>query len=64
MEKSDYGLIPSSDFLERCMAQRPEFNDSSTQDDMEVRVEIDGCLVSKCLRSLRTPLSSYGKRVR
>lgn len=64
MEKSEYGLIPARNFLERCMAPRPEFNDGTLQDDVEVRVQVEGSLVSRNIRSLRTPLSSYGKRVR
>lgn len=64
MEKSDYGLIPARNFLERCMAPRPEFNDGTEQDDMEVRVEVNGELISKPLRSLRTPYTKYGKHVR
>lgn len=64
MEKSEYGLIPARNFLERCMAPRPEFNEGTIQDDVEVRVQIDGSILSKNIRSLRTPLSSYGKRVR
>ena len=64
MEKSEYGLIPARNFLERCMAPRPEFNDGTDQGVVEVRVEVDGSIVSKNLRSLRTPTSSYGKRVR
>lgn len=64
MEKSDHGLIPSPNFLERCMAPRPEFNDGTEQDDIDVRVEVDGSILAKSLRSLRTPLSSYGSRIR
>ena len=64
MEKSVNGLIPARNFLERCMASRPEFNDGTVQDNIEVRVEIEGSIASQALRSLRTPLSSYGKRVR
>jgi hypothetical protein len=64
MEKSDYGLIPARNFLERCMAPRPEFNDGSAQDEVEVRVQVEGSIASKSIRSLRTPLSSYGKRIR
>lgn len=64
MEKSEYGLIPARNFLERCMAPRPEFNDGTVQDDVEVRVQVAGSIASKNIRSLRTPLSSYGKRIR
>jgi hypothetical protein len=64
MEKSERGYVPARNFLERCMANRPEFNDGTEQEDIEVRVEVTGSMKSRKLSSLRTPLSSYGKRVR
>ncbi len=64
MERSPKGLIPARDFVDRCMAVRPEFNDASDPVPMEARVQDDGRVVSKLLKSLRTPLSAYGKRIR
>lgn len=64
MEKSPNGLIPARNFVDRCMAPRPEFNDRSEPQPIEVRLQEDGRLVSKQLKGLRTPLSAYGKRIR
>jgi hypothetical protein len=63
MQKSPNGLVPARNFLERCMAPRPEFNDGETHDPMEVRFH-DGPDGLGNLQSLRTPTSVYGKRVR
>jgi len=63
MQKSANGLIPARNFLERCMAPRPEFNDGETHDPIEVRFH-DGPDGMGELHSLRTPTSVYGKRVR
>lgn len=62
MQKSSNGLIPARNFLERCMAPRPEFNDGTTQDEIPVRVNDNE--LSKNYPSLRTPVSTYGKRIR
>lgn len=63
MQKSPDGLIPARNFLERCMAPRPEFHDGDTHEPIEVAFHdgSDGVQLSK---SLRTPTSVYGKRVR
>lgn len=63
MQKSQNGLIPARNFLERCMAPRPEFNDGETQDPVAVMFH-DGPDGLGELQSLRTPPSMYGKRVR
>lgn len=63
MQKSPNGLVPARNFLERCMAPRPEFNDGETHDPIEVRFH-DGPDGMGELHSLRTPTSVYGKRVR
>src|SRR5690349_20721712 len=63
MQKSPNGLVPARNFLERCMAPRPEFNDGETHDPIEVRFH-DGPDGMGELHSLRTPMSVYGKRVR
>ncbi|KIX09061.1 uncharacterized protein Z518_00139 [Rhinocladiella mackenziei CBS 650.93] len=63
MQKSPNGLVPARNFLERCMAPRPEFNDGETHDSIEVRFH-DGPEGLGELQSLRTPTSVYGKRIR
>jgi hypothetical protein len=63
MQKSPNGFVPARNFLERCMAPRPEFNDGESHDPIEVRFN-DGPDGVGELQSLRTPTSVYGKRVR
>lgn len=63
MQKSENGLVPARNFLDRCMAPRPEFNDGDTLDPIDVRVNDDPDGISQ-LKSLRTTVSRYGKRVR
>ena len=63
MQKSPDGLVPARNFLERCMAPRPEFNDGQSHDPIEVGLHDGPNGVGK-LQSLRTPTSVYGKRVR
>ncbi|EXJ93520.1 L-asparaginase [Capronia coronata CBS 617.96] len=36
MQKSPDGLVPARNFLDRCMAPRPEFNDGEPQDPLDV----------------------------
>ena len=61
MQKSEDGLVPVRGFLETCMAPRPEFNDAIDHEPIDVNVAEN---TTKKLRSLRTPKSHYGKRVR
>jgi len=61
MQKSPDGLIPARGFLETCMAPRPEFNDGEAHEDIDVKVDDQA---PQKLRSLCTPVSSYGKQVR
>ena len=62
MKRSPHGLIPERGFLEKAMACRPEFNDGLDYNPVDVRTnDIDA---PKKLKSLRTPTSAYGKRVR
>ncbi|KAK6380681.1 uncharacterized protein PV06_09843 [Exophiala oligosperma] len=63
MQKSPDGLIPARNFLERCMAPRPEFNDGDVHEPIEVAFH-DGSDGVQLSQSLRTPTSVYGKRVR
>jgi 60kDa lysophospholipase len=62
MRRSPDGLVPERGFLENAMAPRPEFNDGLEHGPVDVR--LNDTDPPKKLRSLRTPLSSYGKRVR
>lgn len=39
MQKSENGYVPARDFLERCMAPRPEFNDGSELDPIQVKID-------------------------
>jgi hypothetical protein len=61
MQKSADGLVPVRGFLETCMAPRREFNDGIDHENIDVSVAED---VTKKMKSLRTPKSTYGKRVR
>ena len=61
MQKSSDGLVPVRGFLETCMAPRPEFNDGIEHEAIDVCVAE---AVTKKMKSLRTPKSTYGKRVR
>jgi len=61
MKQSEDGLVPSQGFLEAGMSPWPTFNDGSQPGDITVVVD-DG--TEKSSRSLRTPISRYGKHVR
>jgi hypothetical protein len=63
MQQSPIGLIPARGFLETYMAPRPEFNEGTTLDDLEVKFD-DTPGPARRVKSLRTPTSKYGKRVR
>jgi 60kDa lysophospholipase len=63
MQKSPDGLIPARGFLETCMSPRPEFNDGSILDDLDVKFD-DNPGQARRAKSLRTPTSTYGKRIR
>ena len=62
MRRTPEGLVPERGFLENAMAPRPEFNDGLDQNPVDVRT--NDTHPPKKLKSLRTPLSAYGKRVR
>lgn len=62
MKRSPNGLIPERGFLEKAMAPRLEFNDGLVHPSLEVRTGDEE--TPQKLRSLRTPLTAYGKRVR
>jgi len=61
MQHSADGFIPARGFLEAGLAPRPSFNDGTDPDPLLV-VSDDGSKVPH--RALRTPLSSYGRRIR
>jgi 60kDa lysophospholipase len=62
MKRSVNGLTPERGFLDNAMAPRPEFNDGLEHSPVEVMTNDSG--FPEKLRTLRTPLSGYGKRVR
>lgn len=39
MERSDDGLVPAREFLQRCMAPRPEFNDGTDLEPVTVSTD-------------------------
>ncbi|KAI7696782.1 asparaginase-domain-containing protein [Hortaea werneckii] len=49
-------------FLKQCLGPRPSFNDGSYPEPLEIITSAHG--QRKAVQSLRTPLSSYGRRVR
>ncbi len=62
MKRSPDGLTPERGFLENAMAPRLEFNDGIEHNPVDVRTnDMD---TPKKLKSLRTPVSAYGRRVR
>lgn len=63
MQTSPNGLIPARGFLKTCMSPRSEFNDGTVLDDIVVKLD-DHPDSARKVKSLRTPTSKYGKRVR
>lgn len=61
MKKSPNGLVPARGFLETAMQPRSEFNDQSKPDPIDVKYDDHK---TQQARSLRTPVSEYGKQVR
>lgn len=61
MKRSPNGYIPARGFLEAGLAPRPSFNDGSHPDPIDVMVNDD---TRESLRSLRTPISTYERRLR
>ncbi|KAL4790288.1 asparaginase-domain-containing protein [Aspergillus venezuelensis] len=62
MRPSPAGLVPARDFQEQCLARVPTFNDGSISVTMDVVSNAAGGIQAH--RSLRTPLTAYGRRVR
>ena len=61
MKRSSNGYVPARGFLEAGLAPRPSFNDGSSPEPIEVMVSDDK---AESLRSLRTPISTYERRIR
>ncbi|KAL1876818.1 hypothetical protein VTK73DRAFT_9195 [Phialemonium thermophilum] len=61
MQPSPDGLVPMTGFLEKAMAPRPSFNDSSSP-SVNLHAYKDGAKLS--LESLRTPPSAYSRHIR
>lgn len=61
MQQSPDGFVPARDFLQSCLAIRPSFNDGKSSRRVAVTNE-KGDQVE--VKSLRTPQTAYGKRVR
>lgn len=61
MKRSSNGYVPARGFLEAGLAPRPSFNDGSHPDPIDVMVKDDQ---NELLRSLRTPISTYERRLR
>ncbi|KAF2871332.1 asparaginase-domain-containing protein [Massariosphaeria phaeospora] len=62
MRKSENGLVPARGFLKAGLAPRPCFNDGSYPEPLEIVTDEKG--TRKAVQSLRTPVSSYDRRVR
>jgi len=62
MRPSADGLVPARNFLETGMAPRPSFNDGSPSITLPAFPETGEHSI--LLKSLRTPISRYGQRVR
>ncbi|KAJ5060941.1 asparaginase-domain-containing protein [Bipolaris maydis] len=56
------GLVPARGFLKAGLAPRPVFNDGSYPEPLEIVVDDKG--TRKAVQSLRTPVSTYERRVR
>ncbi|KAF1848077.1 asparaginase-domain-containing protein [Cucurbitaria berberidis CBS 394.84] len=62
MRKSADGLVPARGFLKAGLAPRPVFNDGSYPEPLEIVTDDKGN--KKAVQSLRTPVSTYQRRVR
>ncbi|KAI4672168.1 uncharacterized protein J4E78_000668 [Alternaria triticimaculans] len=62
MRKSPDGLVPARGFLKAGLAPRPVFNDGSYPEPLEIVTDDKG--TRKAVQSLRTPVSTYDRRVR
>ncbi|KAK5136484.1 hypothetical protein LTR08_003129 [Meristemomyces frigidus] len=62
MRPSENGLVPAADFLRSGLAPRPDFNDGSYPEPLEQIIDDAG--TRKAVQSLRTPSSTYARRIR
>ncbi|KAJ9627214.1 hypothetical protein H2203_003676 [Taxawa tesnikishii (nom. ined.)] len=62
MQPSENGLVPAKGFLKSGLAPRPSFNDGSYPEPLEIVTDDSGR--RRGVQSLRTPLSTYARRVR
>lgn len=62
MRRSEDGLVPARGFLKAGLAPRPCFNDGSYPEPLEIVIDDKG--TRKAVQSLRTPISTYDRRVR
>ncbi|KAF1814035.1 asparaginase-domain-containing protein [Eremomyces bilateralis CBS 781.70] len=62
MKPSADGLVPATGFLKTGLAPQPSFNDGSYPEPLEIAVDDAG--TRKAVQSLRTPISTYHRRVR
>ncbi|EON63025.1 L-asparaginase [Coniosporium apollinis CBS 100218] len=62
MKRSPDGLVPARGFLKSGLAPRPSFNDGSYPEPLEIVTDDAGS--RKAIQSLRTPVSTYDRRVR
>ncbi|KAK7544864.1 60 kDa lysophospholipase-like protein [Phyllosticta citribraziliensis] len=62
MQESEDGLVPVPGFLRAGLAPRPSFNDGSYPEPLEIVIDDAG--TRRAVQSLRTPKSSYKRRVR
>ncbi|KAF2204439.1 asparaginase-domain-containing protein [Delitschia confertaspora ATCC 74209] len=62
MRRSEDGLVPAKGFLKAGLAPRPSFNDGSYPEPLEIVTDDKG--TRKAVQSLRTPISTYDRRVR
>ncbi|KAF3921456.1 L-asparaginase [Orbilia brochopaga] len=61
MRRSPDGYVPATGFVDSCLAIRPSFNDLSPAKELTARTDTGEELT---LKSLRTPLTSYQKKIR
>ncbi|KIW01509.1 uncharacterized protein PV09_06987 [Verruconis gallopava] len=62
MKRSENGLVPATNFLKFGLAPFPTFNDGSFPEPLEIVTDDNG--TRKAVQSLRTPISTYDRRIR
>lgn len=64
MCQSPAGFVPAQGFQETCLAPMPMFNDGSSSEPIDVVTNREPAGATAAHRSLRTPATAYGRRVR